>query len=140
MKRYILLLLGLILFGSGCVNQARTMKVEIDSSPVANSTATVILYHQSNYQEGFLNEYPITVDGSLEGTVIAEQPLKLSLNEGIHTLLTNSFGLKSKGVTQRFKAGKVYFFSVQKKYSTFYDTLVIAPSEEVQYYEIISHR
>lgn len=139
MKRYILLL-GLILLASGCVNNSKLMTVHIDGAPIAQDKATVILYHQSNYQEGFLNEYPITIDGLLGGIVIAEQPLKISLDEGSHALRTNSFGLKSRGVTQHFKAGEVYYFSVQKLYSTFYDTLVISPSDEIKYYEIISHR
>jgi len=139
MKRYILLL-GLILFASGCVTSSKLMTVHIDGAPIAQDKATVILYHQSNYKEGFLNEYPITIDGLPGGTVIAEQPLKISLDEGTHTLRTNSFGLKSMGVTQHFKAGEVYYFSVQKLYNTFYDTLVIAPSDEIKYYEIISHR
>lgn len=139
MKRHILLI-GLVLIASGCVNSAKVLTVHIDAAPISDDKATVILYHRSNYKQGFLNEYPITIDGSLSGTVIAEQPLKISLNEGTHTLLTSSFGLKSKGVTQHFSAGEVYYFSVQKNYNMLYDTLVISPSDEIKYYEIISHR
>lgn len=139
MKRY-LPLLGLALLAGGCFSNTKMMTVHVDGAPAADNKATVILYHQSNYREGFLNEYPITVDGVLQGTVIAEKPLKICVSEGTHTLFTNSFGLNSRGVTQHFKAGEVYFFSVQKKYSTFYDTLVIAESDRIKYYEIVSHR
>ncbi len=125
---------------SGC-NSSRTIQVAIPQTPIAEDTATVVLFYQPTPTQNPLVTYEIFINDELVGDLLAEEPWQLELTPGKHTIEGRSTGLRSTVLSVNLKAGSINYFRVKQEYSTFLsDTIYVEPSPPITGYIMVSHR
>ena len=79
--------------------------VPIDQTPLSESKATVIIFHD----QGFIDDFKVFLDREQIGIVTAKKPLKFSVTPGEHEMHSEVTGLVDRVTKQLFEEGKTYY-------------------------------
>ncbi len=130
----ILLLIAVIISLTGC---GTMIKVPIDSKPLSEDKATLIIYHE----QGFPDEFKTFMDRQPIGFVTSEKPLKLAVEPGKHDLYVEVGGpVIDRITTQTFEKNKTYFMKIWFEAGVWVSSIRIDPANEISSYQVRSHR
>ena len=111
-----------LFFINGC---GTVISVPIDSTPISQDKATLIIYHE----QGLRNNFMVFIDHKPVGIVTSEKPLKIAVEPGKHDLYIE-VDQYNEVTTQMFNKNQTYYMK------TWVDinipiTLRIEPTEKV---------
>jgi hypothetical protein len=125
---------------SGAANAARQVYVSLDSIPYAIDTVTVVVYYPAMDKHDPLQSFDLIVDGTLQGQIIAEQPLRFPLKPGRHVLQAQVDGVTSKPRELIMHGGIVYFYKLRREIGTSVEQVYLDATPLIDGYSVNSHR
>ncbi|MBV5278704.1 MAG: hypothetical protein J0647_06685 [Campylobacteraceae bacterium] len=139
-KAWILLtIVFCVIFLAGCGNSFKTVTIPIDSTSSSEDKATIIIF-QSNPRFDFeaKTKYEIIMDKKHVGFVETNQPLKMSIEPGLHELHTKTPTPHiDRIIKQQFVAGQTYYFRLWFEYGMWVVSVWLDPTYKRDSYETI---
>jgi hypothetical protein len=130
---------GIVILASVlCLGGCGTMiTVPIDSRPLSEEKATLIVYHE----QGAVDEFKVVLDQQFLGHVTSEKPLKIVVEPGRHDLYVDLEGIVIRRITtQNFEKGKVQYMKIWLDLGMWVSSIRIDPTPEVESYRVRSRR
>ena len=119
----------------GC-STGKMITVPLDSTPLSEIDATVIVFHD----QGYPYDFPLYIGKERIGTVTSETPLKFMVTPGSHDLHSEAPSAVDRVEKHSFEAGKIYHMQIRIIHGFWISSVKIEMTSERASYEVRSYK